>query len=177
MDRKGEIGASDRRVVVIRHAKSSWDDPTLRDHDRPLAKRGENALAGLHRHIENLQLEPQLVLCSSSRRTSQTLDGIRDVLGPQARISVESTLYGADAEQLLDVLRGLGDEISTVFLIGHNPGAVELISLLAADPTAASAAIGKFPTAAVAVLSFPGPWSALQPSGAALVSSWAPRTR
>lgn len=169
--------AERRRVVVIRHAKSSWDNPSLADHDRPLSKRGRKAVRRLHDHIENLALRPDLVLCSSSRRTSETLDGIRDVLGRQARPILDPTLYGAGAEQLLSILRRLDDHVTTVVLIGHNPGVADLVDLLAADPATARGAIDAFPTAAVAVLSVAGPWRATRPSCAALDSFWTPRTR
>jgi phosphohistidine phosphatase len=152
-----------RRVVVIRHAKSSWDDPSLADRDRPLSKRGRNALPRLHEHIEELGLRPDLVMDSSSRRTSETLDGIRDVLGPQARTASEPTLYGAGAEHLLSMLRRLDDHVTTVVLIGHNPGVADLVDLLAADAETGRSAIDAFPTAAVAVLSVAGPWTAIRP--------------
>jgi len=84
-----------RHVVVIRHAKSSWDDPSAEDHDRPLSKRGRNALPRLLDHIEGLELPPDLVMCSSSRRTRETLDGIRPAFGRKARIETKAELYGA----------------------------------------------------------------------------------
>jgi phosphohistidine phosphatase len=164
-----------RHIVVIRHAKSSWDDPSVADHDRPLSKRGRKALARLRDHIEALELRPDLVMCSSSRRTLETLAGIRPALGRKARVESDSTLYGASAEQLVTELRRLDDQVVTVFLIGHNPGVADLVELLAADPATGEAAIDTFPTAAVAVLSVAGPWSALQPACASFVSFWAPR--
>jgi phosphohistidine phosphatase len=99
------------------------------------------------------------------------------VLGRQARTSSDPTLYGASAEQLLSVLRCLDDHVTTVVLIGHNPGVADLVDLLAAHPTTGSAAIDAFPTAAVAVLSVAGPWSATRPSCASLESFWSPRTK
>lgn len=163
-----------RRIVVIRHAKSSWSDPSLADFDRPLSKRGRNALSGLRDHIEDLALRPDLVMCSSSRRTRETLEGIRSALGRKARVDSDSALYGADAEMLLTKLQRLDDQITTVFLIGHNPGLADLVDLLA-DPATAAVAIDSFPTAAVAVLSVAGPWSGLRRSCASLESFWAPR--
>lgn len=165
-----------RRIVVIRHAKSSWHDPSLADHDRPLSKRGRNALSVLRDHIEGLELPADLVMCSSSRRTRETLEGIRPALGRKARVESDSTLYGADVEVLVAKLRGLDDQITTVFLIGHNPGLADLVDLLA-DPATAAVAIDSFPTAAVAVLSVAGPWSDLRRSCASLESFWAPRHR
>ena len=163
-----------RRIVVIRHAKSSWDDPSLDDHERPLSKRGRNALPRLREHIDGLELRPDLVRCSSAVRARETLDGIRSALGATVRIEVDPALYGATAEQLAAELRRLGDQVITVFLIGHNPGVGELVALFA-ESGKRKAAIDNFPTAAVAVLSIGGPWSALQPSGASLESFWTPK--
>ena len=164
-----------KRLRLLRHAKSSWEDPGLADHDRPLSKRGRNALPRLLDHVEGLELRPDLVMCSSSRRTSETLDGILPALGQKARVESDRSLYGAGAGQLVTELRRLDDHVTTVFLIGHNPGVADLVDLLAADPATGRAAIDAFPTAAVAVLSVAGPWSALQPACASLESFWAPR--
>ena len=164
-----------RHIVVIRHAKSSWDDPSIADHDRPLSKRGRNALSRLRDHIEGLELRPDLVMCSSSRRTRETLAGIRAALGRRARVESDSSLYAASAERLVTELRRLDNQVATVVLIGHNPGVADLVDLLAADPATGRVAIDTFPTAAVAVLSVAGPWSALRPACAMLESFWAPR--
>ena len=93
----GTARAERRRVVVIRHAKSSWDDPSLADHDRPLSKRGRNALARLHEHIEEPGLRPDLVMSSSSRRTSETLDGILPCVAVAAE-DLDRLLGGADRD-------------------------------------------------------------------------------
>ncbi len=162
-------------IVVIRHAKSSWDDPSIPDHDRPLSKRGRNALARLGDHIADLGLRPDLVLCSTSRRTRETLDGIRPTLGRKTRIEFDADLYEAGTGQLVDALCRLSNQIVTVYLIGHNPGLADLVDLLAADTSIGGAAVEKFPTAAVAVLSVKGTWDALQPACASLDSFWAPR--
>ena len=164
-----------RHIVVIRHAKSSWDDPSVADHDRPLSKRGRNALPRLLDHVEGLELPPDLVLCSSSRRTRETLDGIRRAFSRKVRVETEAELYGASAEQLITKLRRLDDHVTTVVLIGHNPGVADLVDLLAVAPSTGGAAIDAFPTAAVAVLSVAGPWSALRSGCASLESFWTPR--
>jgi len=161
--------------VVIRHAKSSWDDPSVADHDRPLSKRGRKALDKLCEHLETLGLIPDVVMCSSSLRTRETLDGVRPVLGPQTRVVTDTALYAAGAERLLTELRRLDEDVDTVFLIGHNPGVADLVELLAVDAAAGGAALETFPTAAVAVLSVAGPWAALQSDSAALKSFWTPR--
>jgi len=167
-----------RRIVIVRHAKSSWDDPTVADHDRPLAPRGRKALHGLRDHLESLALRPELVLCSSSRRTCETLDGIHSALGRHPHIEIDDGLYAADAEHLLARLRHLDDDVTTLVIIGHNPGVADLVDLLVtpSEEPAAEPVTGKFPTAAVALVSFTGHWRALQPAAAALDSFWAPRS-
>jgi phosphohistidine phosphatase len=164
-------------IVIVRHAKSSWDDPSLADHDRPLAPRGRKAVLRLRDHLERLGLRPDVVLCSSSRRTCETLDGIRPAFGRQADIQIDRELYAADAEQLLDRLHRLDEQVTCVVLIGHNPGVADLTELLVGhgDPTAREQATDKFPTAAVAMLSVTGEWSRLQPGSATLDGYWQPR--
>lgn len=164
-----------RHIVLIRHAKSSWDDPSLADHDRPLSKRGRKALSRLRAHLDTLGLRADVVMCSSSVRTRETLDGMRPALGRKARVVSDSVLYGADAEQLLSELRRLDKDVDTVILIGHNPGIADLVDVLAGDRATGRAVLDTFPTAAVAVLSMAGPWDALQPGTASLESFWAPR--
>ena len=171
MGRAGE--PANRRVVVVRHAKSSWDDSSVADHDRSLAPRGRKALPRLRDHLEHLALRPGLVLCSSSRRTRETLDGIRAALGHDVSIEIDRQLYGAGAGELLDRLRRVDDELACVLLIGHNPGMADLVALLVGDRD--PAVTDAFPTAAAAVLSFPGRWQALEPASASLESFWTPR--
>ena len=164
-------------IVLVRHAKSSWDDPALADHDRPLAPRGRKAVRRLRDHLERLGLRPDIVLCSSSRRTRETLEGIGTAFGRQTDVQIDRELYAADAEQRLDRLQHLDDQLTCVVLIGHNPGVADLAGLLVGygDPTMREQAADKFPTAAVAVLSVTGDWSGLQPAVATLDSYWQPR--
>ena len=162
-----------KRLLVVRHAKSSWDDPAIPDHDRPLAPRGRKAIHRLRDHLEGLVPPPALVLCSSSVRTRETLDGIRPVLDRDTSIEVEASLYGADAEDLLDRLRCIDDRVGCVLLIGHNPGVADLTALLV-NPAAADYP-GRFPTAAAAAMSFSGSWAELGPALATLDSFWTPR--
>jgi phosphohistidine phosphatase len=161
-----------KRLVVVRHAKSSWDDPSLADHDRPLAPRGQKALPRLRDHLSGIAPPPDLVLCSTSLRTRQTLDGVLPVLGEDVPIELDGALYGAGADRMLTRLRGVDDRVSCVLLIGHNPGVEDLVELLVdSEPGPPDA----FPTAAVAVLSFDGAWQSLTPVSASLLSLWTPR--
>lgn len=159
------------RLVVVRHAKSSRDDPGLADHDRPLAPRGHRALGPLRAHLDGLGLRPDLVLCSSALRAVETLDGFRDLLGPQARVEVEDRLYAASTGTLLERLRAIDDDPGCVVVVGHNPGLADLVDdLLAGDPRRPD----DLPTGAVAVLSFAGPWRRLGEGGVTLQSFWRP---
>ena len=157
-----------KRLLLLRHAKSSWDDPTLADHDRPLAPRGREAskLIGAHLHREGIGAS--LILCSSARRARETLD----LIGAAGEVQIEPGLYDASAHELLDCLRRLPDEIEATMLIGHNPAIQELASTLAGDP---SELARKYPTAALATLTFTGPWRALQPGRAELEAFITPR--
>jgi phosphohistidine phosphatase len=161
-------GDERHRLVLVRHAKSSWDDPTLSDHDRPLAQRGRKALDRMRSHLENRGVRPDVVLCSSARRTRDTLDGIRHGLGGHPRIEIEDGLYGAGADQIVARLGRLEDAIATAVVIGHNPGIADLVDLLAVTDQ-------DMPTGAIADLSFAGPWSAVGSATVSLDDLWRPR--
>lgn len=157
-------------VYLLRHAKSSWDDPALADHDRPLARRGIKASHRLRNHFRAAGIAPALVLCSSAARAVETLDGVRDALPAQTRIELEPGLYGADAEALLARLRRVPDGMRAVLLIGHNPSIAGLAVGLAhagAGPDLQRMR-SKYPTGALATLGFGGRWSELRWGGATL---------
>src|SRR4249919_2403209 len=99
-----------RDLLLLRHAKSAWDDPSLADHDRPLAPRGTKALRRLADYLTRAEYRPDVVLCSSARRTVETLDGIRSALPKRASVEIADELYGAHANTLLRRLHGLNDE-------------------------------------------------------------------
>ena len=163
-----------RQLVLVRHAKSSWEDPAVADHDRPLANRGRKALGRMSAHLEDEHIRPDVVLCSSARRTRETLDGIRPSLGKHVRIEIENGLYDAGLDDLLTRLQTIDDSTRSVLVIGHNPGLAELVELLSAHDPAPSDP-HEVPTGAIAVFTFAGPWSRL---GAAVVSHdsmWRPR--
>ena len=161
-----QIGAgmtSTKRLLVLRHAKSSWDNPGLDDHERPLAPRGQRALEVMSSHMKASGIEPQLVLCSSSRRTRETLAGM--AVGGEHLI--EPALYSAGCEEVLNRLRDLPDHISTAMLIGHNP-AVQVLVLRLTNHDGAGledprrdAIKRKFPTGALATVSFQCAWNEL----------------
>ena len=164
-----------RHLLLVRHAKSSWDDLGLADHDRPLALRGVRALPRLREHLDRSGLRPDLVLCSSARRTVETLDGIRPVLGDRVLIEVDPEIYEMDDDDLLARLRTLG--VGCAMAIGHNPCTQELATGLAGsgDPDTLQQLEAKLPTAAAVTLSFDGSWADLGPGTARVDDLFMPR--
>ena len=163
-----------RTIFLLRHGKSSWSDPNLADHDRPLAPRGERAARRIAEHIRRKKLRPALVLCSPSLRTRQTLAAIR--LGKRSAVEVVPQLYGASERELLALVLALPAEVDSVMLIGHNPGLQELALVLASRGDDLPRLQEKFPTCALATLVVDSEsWAALGPGDAELVEYVVPR--
>lgn len=164
-----------KRLYLLRHAKSSWKDPALADHDRPLNGRGRRAAKMMCGHMRERGVDPQLVLCSTAKRARETLARIEPALGNRA-VKVERQLYGASADALLERLRRLPDNLDSVLVIGHNPGLQELALELSRPADAAGELEVKFPTAALATLELPGDtWRALDRQSAELAGFVRPR--
>ena len=166
-----------RELLLVRHVKSAWDDPSLADHDRPLAPRGTKALPRLRDFLTRAEHRPDVVLCSSSRRTADTLDGIRVALPKRASIELLDELYLADADTLLTRLHGLDGKVRCAMLIGHNPGIEDLASLLvgSGDTALRAQLAAKLPTGAVVALSFDGAWADLAAGAARIDAMFVPR--
>jgi phosphohistidine phosphatase len=150
-----------KRLRILRHAKSSWDDPSLPDHERPLAPRGRRAATRIGRWLVENDARPQRVLCSSAVRARETFELLRLRLDT-ADVLVETGLYGAGADGLLARVRALPDAVDDVLLIGHNPGVADLCLLLATDGPERERIARKLPTGALALLETDGDsWSGL----------------
>ncbi len=150
-----------RQIWLLRHAKSSWDDPTLADADRPLAPRGIRDAAAMATYLTTLD-PPRLVLCSAGLRARQTLAAVLPSLGTDLEIRVEPELYAFDADPLLVRLRRLDDVVTSVMLVGHNPALEELAMDLTSDGELRERLDQKFPTGALATIELPdGPWREL----------------
>jgi phosphohistidine phosphatase len=168
-----------KRLYVLRHAKSSWDDYAAADHERPLSERGRRAVRTIAAYIEAKGIEPDLVLCSSARRTRETLEG----LGLSGTVLVEHRLYGASADDLLERLRSLGAELRSVMVIGHNPALQMLVLRLAAGERSGrgEGAEGieeirrKLPTGALVTLEATDEWAELDVGSAELVDYVRPK--
>jgi phosphohistidine phosphatase len=166
-----------RHLFLLRHAKSSWAEPALPDHDRPLAPRGEEALARLRRYLAREGVSPALVLCSSARRALLTCDGIMPALPAETTVEIEDDLYAAPGPRLLARLCRLDDDVPSVLMIGHNPGVHSLASMLtgAGNPGLRGQLATKFPTGGFAALAFTGSWADLTPGSATLEAYVVPR--
>lgn len=144
-----------RTVSLLRHAKSSWDDPDLEDHERPLAKRGVKAASRIGAWMARERLRPQLVLCSDALRTRATLTLVLAEMGKAApQIVYDAVLYLAEPAHLLARMHKVDGRFEHVLLIGHNPGLHALALALAASGKRKklAALAARFPTASLAVI-------------------------
>jgi phosphohistidine phosphatase len=164
-----------KRLLLLRHAKSCWDDPSLEDHERPLAPRGHRACKVIAEHLRSEGLSPELVLCSWSRRTRETLDAIAPSFAGPVDVRLERGLYESTASEILDRLRRVNDDVASVMVIGHHPAIQDLALILSRGGPIADQVERKFPTAALATLTFEGEWRDLVPGGAELVAFVKPK--
>jgi phosphohistidine phosphatase len=127
--------------------------------------------------MRSASVRPTLVLCSSARRTIETLDALRPAIGETAQVSIAPELYGADASEILEVLRAVDAQIAGVLVIGHNPGLQDLAIDLCGDGDAelVGALRAKFPTGALATFDVQAEWVDLGPGRARLTRFITPR--
>ncbi len=151
-------------LYLVRHAKSSWADVTISDHDRSLRNRGRRRAAGLAAWLEERSLGCDLVLCSTALRTRQTLEILLPVLG-NADVRYEEGLYHGDARHLVSLLRRTPAAMERVMVVGHDPVLQMTAQYLAVTATgdAMDRLDRKFPTSALAMLTFGSAgWTALR---------------
>lgn len=166
-------------LSLLRHAKSSWADPDLDDHDRPLAKRGAKAMPVVAKFMRQEKLRPDLVLCSDAMRTRATLALLLAEMGPPTpRIVYDEALYLAAPATILARIADLAEEERHVLVVGHNPGlhalALELIG--EGDRKMLALLAREFPTGALAVLSFTtGSWREVRDASGHLEHVTTPR--
>ncbi len=144
-------------LYLLRHAKSSWDDPDLDDFDRPLNKRGRKSAKAMAAFFRETGIAPDTILCSPAKRTRETLKYLTPVLG-QAPIQLDRRIYEASYQTLLLCLADLPSDADAMLLIGHNPGLERLALYLMSDQghgPGAARLQDKYPTGSLAVLSAP----------------------
>jgi phosphohistidine phosphatase len=147
-------GRPPRTLYLLRHAKSDWSDPSLRDRERPLARRGRRAAATIAHHMQNAGIHPAVVLCSPARRARETVEALLPVL-LDSSIEFDDELYGAGVDELVSRVARVPAEVPSVMVIAHNPGLHELVERLGGTP------VEKFPTAALATFTVDD-WSDLE---------------
>ena len=144
------------RLFLLRHAKSSWSDPSLHDFDRPLNKRGSKDAPKIARAMKDRGYNPDRILCSSAQRTKETLAGVIPSLSGEVSLRLLDSLYEGNAPDYLVLLREYARESKQVMVVGHNTGlqdiAIRLINK--ADAAMLQDLEAKFPTAALAVIDF-----------------------
>ena len=143
-----------KTLYMLRHAKSSWADGSLPDHDRPLNERGRAAAPRVGAHMQASGYLPDLVLCSTATRTRQTLDAVLSELEVEPAIEFQEDLYLAGPSEMLDLVAAVPDTVESVLLVGHNPGTGILAGALSGEGPPATVHLmrAKFPTAGLAII-------------------------
>lgn len=143
-----------KRLYLLRHAKSDWDNPSLSDIERPLAQRGVAAAPRVAEVMQSEGLLPELVICSPARRTRETWDLIGSCLDSEPPSQIDERLYLASPGELISVIQEQPDDLGSVMLIGHNPGMEAITMELSGsgEQPDLDRALTKFPTGALAVI-------------------------
>ena len=154
-----------KRVTLLRHAKSSHDDFSLRDHDRPLSKRGERDAPEMGRRLADSGSRPSLIVTSTAVRARQTARAVARAIGyPQEFLQSERRLYLADPDTILDVIAEQDDTFNDIVVCGHNPGMTELACQLSGTY------IDNVPTCGIVIVDADtDSWAALRGARRALV--------
>jgi phosphohistidine phosphatase len=131
-------------LTIVRHAKSSWDDPSRRDHERPLNKRGHRDAPEMGHRIAEHGIRPSLIVSSTAVRAWSTAKAVAKAAGyPYEFLEKEPHLYHASVDRILDVIRAQDERCSNLMLVGHNPGFTDFANFLVPGLT------NNLPTAAV----------------------------
>jgi len=167
-----------KRVTVLRHAKSDWDEP-VDDFNRPLNERGWKAARRIGKEMKHRHMSFDFALASPAARVRETIDGFTETYGePKFAIRFEPKMYGASVEVLLELIREMPVEAEDALLIGHNPGLERLVVELSHDDGHGlrDKVAGKFPTAAVAAIELPvSSWAEVAPGNGKVVELILPK--
>lgn len=150
-----------KQLLLMRHAKSDWPAEIESDHDRPLNVRGRKAAVKMGRWIQKQDLLPDIVLCSSARRTQETIERMLPNWSIKSPVFPTAALYLAAASKILSIVRSDGMESNRLLVVGHNPGMAELVAHLCGQSD-------RFSTAALAIVEFEiDSWTDLLPGSKA----------
>jgi phosphohistidine phosphatase len=159
-----------KTLLVLRHAKSSWNDPARDDHERPLSKRGRRDAPRMGKLVRKYELTPDMVITSDAVRARLTAEAVAEEARYAGEILLDRRLYLASPADILRLLRTVRANAQTVMIVGHNPGLEELVEQLTGERQ-------DLPTAALAQIVLPiDQWRDLKPStGGTLVGHWRPK--
>lgn len=148
-----------KTLILMRHAKSSWDSPGLKDLERPLNARGERDAPLMGSHFAAWGLHPELLISSPAVRAQETAIRVARALSyPEAKIRIAPALYAKGVPGILSVVHALPETLSSVCLFGHNPDLSEAVGLLGGESST------HLPTAALVALVFAvDDWAAVMP--------------
>jgi len=168
-----------KKLIVLRHAKSSWTEPNTDDFDRPLNERGWKAARRMGRELKHRKMSFDLCVASPAERVRETLDGLAEGYGDfPFPVRFEPQIYLADTVTLMELVQHLADDLETVLLVGHNPGLERLLALLTHDDGRGlrDRVTNKFPTAALAVIELAAiSWTAVEPADGRLAELILPK--
>ncbi|MFF1409458.1 SixA phosphatase family protein [Streptomyces sp. NPDC058289] len=166
----------ERRVVLVRHAKSVPKEAAAADFDRALADRGRQAAPQAGQWLAHSGFPLGFALCSSALRTRQTWQLLASRLASPPPVAYEDRLYNADSDALLAVVAETDEDISDLLLVGHNSGIHDLaVALCGTGPEHLLRRLHDgFPTSAVVVIALAGPWNEAVPGAGRLLAFWAP---
>jgi len=159
-----------KTLLLLRHAKSSWKDSDIDDHERPLNKRGKKDAPKMGRLLNNEHLLPDLIISSSAKRCRKTTEHVIHASGYRGETRISNELYEATADTLVDLFAKQPDEVTRLLLIGHNPGLEELLERLIGVYTPLT-------TAALCLIELPiETWSEINDeTRGTLMKTWQPR--
>jgi phosphohistidine phosphatase len=167
-----------KRLSLLRHAKSSWDDPGLEDFNRPLNERGWKAARRMGRELKHRAMHFDFVLASSAARVRETIGAIEEKYDFAAPIRFEPRVYLATEEILLSLVQSLPETAGSALIVGHNPGLERICVELTHDDEQGlrQRVAGKFPTAAFAAIELPVKhWADVTPGAGELVELIVPK--
>mgnify|MGYP000203421023 CR=1 FL=1 len=149
-----------KTLYILRHAKSSWKDPSLSDHQRPLNKRGNRNVPDMGARLKARRIKPDLIISSDARRALDTAVPIARIIGlDPTTIKQKPALYHATQAQILNLVKGLDDRFRQVMVVGHNPGLTDLANRFLPQ------SIPNLPTAGIVELQFDvDAWQAIDPN-------------
>jgi phosphohistidine phosphatase len=122
-----------KSVLVLRHAKSSWKDLELTDHDRPLNKRGKRDAPRIGKLLKNEHLVPQVIISSTAKRARDTAEAVAKASDYEGEVTLNRSLYAAGPKAYFDVLHDFSDDYARVLIVGHNPGLEDLVEMLTGE--------------------------------------------